>query len=115
MDVTCANCREPWDQYHMRHDAIFDTDLGHSLAKIASNEGTPLSNRNYREALERDGWKFAGNSVLAIARCPACPKDDEPQSEEVKTRVMQRAVLADLLGDDEDGLASMLEDLDGFE
>lgn len=117
MDVSCANCREPWDTHHMRHDAIFDTDLSHSLAKIASNEGTPISNSVYREALERDGWKFAG-SILAILRCPCCKSNEEHNGpsdpEAVKDREMKRSVLADLLGDDEDGLACELEDLEAL-
>ena len=27
MDVHCSSCGEPWDVYHLRHDAIFETDL----------------------------------------------------------------------------------------
>ena len=27
MDVHCSSCGEPWDVYHLRHEAIFETDL----------------------------------------------------------------------------------------
>jgi hypothetical protein len=116
MDVTCATCREPFDQYHMRHDAIWETDLPESVKRHVSNNGTTLNFPGVREALARDGWKF-GSSVLAILECPCCKANAEhngdPDSEDVANRKMQRSVLADLLGDDEDGLASMLEDLEG--
>ena len=27
MDVHCSTCGEPWDVYHLWHDAIFETGL----------------------------------------------------------------------------------------
>ena len=27
MDVHCSTCGEPWDVYHLRHDAIYETGL----------------------------------------------------------------------------------------
>ena len=33
MDVHCTTCGEPWDVYHLRHDAIYETDLSHAEAK----------------------------------------------------------------------------------
>ena len=33
MDVLCTTCGEPWDVYHLRHDAIHETDLDHAEAK----------------------------------------------------------------------------------
>jgi len=114
-DVTCANCREPWDTHHLRYDAIWDTDLRESLKRRVSNEGANIKDREQREALERDGWKFGG-SLLSILRCPACKSNEERNGpldpEVVKDREMRRSVLADILGDDEDGLQSELEDLD---
>ena len=40
MDVHCTTCGEPWDVYHLRHDAIFETDLDHAEAKAWS--GLPV-------------------------------------------------------------------------
>lgn len=117
MDVSCANCREPWDSYHMRHDAIYDTDLPHNLAKRASDKGTPLNEIGVRQALEKAGWKFGGSSVLAILNCPCCRRNAENSSEpdpDAEDRAMRRSVLAEVLGDDEDGLQSMLEDLEAL-
>jgi hypothetical protein len=32
MDVHCTTCGEPWDVYHLRHDAIYETDLSQAMA-----------------------------------------------------------------------------------
>jgi hypothetical protein len=86
MDVHCCNCGDPWDQYHLRHE----------LSGL-----TP-------EELAADGWQF-GRSRLVVLHCPCCPKDGRtlPDADERKQAAQQ---IAQLLGDDEDGLASTLED-----
>ena len=33
MDVHCSTCGEPWDTYHLWHDAVFETGLSHEEAK----------------------------------------------------------------------------------
>jgi hypothetical protein len=33
MDVHCSSCGEPWDVYHLRHEAIFETALDHTEAE----------------------------------------------------------------------------------
>ena len=117
-DVYCATCREPWDAYHMRHDAIWETDLPENIKKHVSEGGTTLNFPGVREALLKDGWKF-GSSILAILECPCCKgqteEGTEEESEAIKDRKMKRMVLADILGDDEDGLQSMLEDMEDLE
>lgn len=86
MDVHCCNCGEPWDQYFLRHELPDDVD---------SN-------------LAAEGWRF-GPSRLAVLHCPACSKDGLclPDAEERAEIVTE---LAQLLGDDEDGLAATIED-----
>jgi hypothetical protein len=86
MDVHCCNCGEPWDQYHLRHE----------LADMTPGE------------LTADGWRF-GTSRLVVLHCPCCPKDGValPDAEDRKQATQQ---IAELLGDDEDDLASALED-----
>ena len=86
MDVHCCNCGEPWDQYYLRHE------LGDATA----------------DELATEGWKF-GSSRLVVLHCPCCPKDGtgRPDAKE-RSRIVQD--LAQLMGDDEDGLASTLED-----
>lgn len=106
MDVRCSTCSEPWDTYHLWHDAIFETGLSHEEAEAwqALPRAEKLSSR-YRKEFEAVGWQF-GQSVINVIRCPACPKDAKPNPERLQTK----AALEQLLGDDEDGLAATFED-----
>ena len=106
MDVRCSTCREPWDTFHLWHEAIFETDL----PRIEKETWNSLSqseklNSSYREAFRRAGWEF-GKSVINITRCTVCEKGKTADSEIVETK----ALLEDLLGTDEDGLAAKFED-----
>ncbi len=60
MDVHCSACGEPWDVYHVRHDAIFETDLTHEEAEAWRGllPGLRLSVR-YREKFRDAGWESA--------------------------------------------------------
>jgi len=106
MDVHCSTCGEPWDVYHLWHDAIFETDL--PLEEAEAWRQLPRHqqlNERYREKFLAAGWEF-GNSVINVIRCPACPADAKPDPE----RAALKAALEELLGDDEDGLAATFED-----
>jgi hypothetical protein len=106
MDVHCTTCSEPWDVYHLRHDAIFETDLDHAEAK-AWRELSPqlrLSQR-YRERFKAAGYEF-GASVINVVCCPACPKDAKPDPD----KAALKAGIVEILGDDEDGIAATMED-----
>ena len=106
MDVHCTTCGEPWDVYHLRHDAIFETDLDHAEAK-AWRELSPqlrLAQR-YREKFRAVGYEF-GTSVMNVLRCPACPKEAKLEQD----KAALKAGIVEILGDDEDGIAATLED-----
>ena len=83
-DVRCLNCGEPWDAYELRHG---DT----------------------REALEDEGFVF-GKSVLLVKRCPCCPKETPLRDSIRRQKRMEAEIAEELLGDDEDGLQSLLEE-----
>jgi hypothetical protein len=106
MDVHCTTCGEPWDTYHLRHDAIHETDLSPQEAKAwsALPHDQRLS-RFFREKFARAGYEFAG-SLMMVMRCPACPKGAKPDPD----KAALKAGIAEILGDDEDGLAATLED-----
>ena len=106
MDVHCSTCGEPWDTYHLWHEAIFETDLSPEEAEAwrSLSQAAKLSDR-YREKFRAVGYEF-GRSVINVVRCPACPKDAKPNPDRVATK----AALETLLGDDEDGLAATFED-----
>lgn len=106
MDVHCSTCKEPWDVYHLRHEAIFETDLSYEEAEswLSLPPGLRMLPR-YREKLRAAGWEF-GTSVYDIMHCPCCPKGATPDPDAVAIK----ATLAEALGDDEDGLAAEIEE-----
>jgi len=106
MDVHCTTCGEPWDFCHLRHDAIFETDLTHAEAK-AWTEMSHASrlNQRYREKFSAVGYEF-GASIMNVIRCPACPKAARPDPD----KAALKAGIAEILGDDEDGIAATMED-----
>src|SRR4051812_2122713 len=106
MDVHCSTCSEPWDTYHLWHDAIWETGLPE--AEIRAWEKLPQSGKlapHWRTEFEAAGYAF-GRTVINVIRCPACPKDAQPSCE----NVLLKAEIEDLLGGDEDGLAATYED-----
>jgi hypothetical protein len=106
MDVHCSTCGEPWDTYHLRHDAIFETDLDHTEAEAWHSLPADMRlNARYRQKFEMAGYKF-GATVMNVIHCPCCPKDAHADPDRLRTK----AGLEDLFRDDEDGLASTFED-----
>ena len=107
MDVTCAKCYEPIEVHHLLNDEVHETSL--SEAEIEAWLNLDPSHRlqpKYREAFAALGWKFGG-SLMNILQCPYC-KDEDTQ---VAPHILEaRSALEDVLGDDVDGLAVMLED-----
>ena len=106
MDVHCSACGEPWDTYHLRHDAIFETDLSHEEAEAWRSLSAKLRlSPRYREKFKAAGWQF-GDSVFDVRRCPCCSEGakSDPEKSAIKSDIV------DALGDDEDGIAGTLED-----
>ena len=106
MDVQCTTCGEPWDVYHLRHDAIFETDLTHAEAKAWTELSQQLRlHSRYREKFKAAGYEFGG-SVMNVIRCPWCPKGAKPDAD----KAAMKACIEEILGDDEDGIATTFED-----
>ncbi len=106
MDVHCSTCGEPWDTYHLWHDAIWDTGLSES--EIREWEKLPQGEKlapKWRKEFEAARYAF-GRTVINVIRCPACPKDAQPDS----AKVQIKAEIETLLAGDEDGLAATYED-----
>src|SRR5260221_5314500 len=98
MDVHCSTCGEPWDTYHLWHDAIWETGLAE--AAIRAWEKLPQTEKlapKWREEFEAARYVF-GRTVVNVIRCPACPKDAKPDAE----KVLIKAEIEDLLGGDEE-------------
>src|SRR5437899_2549888 len=106
MDVHCSSCGEPWDVYHLRHDAIFETDLDPAEAEAwGSLSPSQRLSPHYREKFKATGYAF-GASILDVIHCPCCPKGARPDPD----KAALKAGLVEILGDDEDGIASAMED-----
>jgi hypothetical protein len=107
MDVHCSSCGEPWDVYHLRHDAIFETGLDAQEAE-AWRSLPPVERLScrYREKFKAAGYEF-GASILDVVHCPSCPKDAKPNPD----TVVMKAGIIEILGDDEDAIASTMEEL----
>ena len=106
MDITCGKCGEPFDTYHLLHDEIWETDLA---AEVIKGQWRSRLTPVFEAAFNRLGWRFVGHNLLAVAQCPACK--DEPETPESKARAEIRGAIAEVLGDDLDGLAVELEEL----
>jgi hypothetical protein len=106
MDIHCTTCGEPWDTYHLQHDAIYETGLDPEQAKAWGK--LPPQKRlsdHFRKEFAAAGYQF-GSSIMVLLRCPCCPKEAKPDPE----KAIIKAEIANLLGDDEDGLAATFED-----
>lgn len=136
MDVTCANCGETWDTYHLREDEVHETPAGEQWIEYkldcedhekdllrlspAMRKGckpVPVPDLErwkgkltpfWRAEFAKLGWKF-GSSVTVVLRCSAC-KGREPLSDAEERGLLRRAV-GELLQGDEDGIDAELEDL----
>jgi hypothetical protein len=106
MDVHCSTCNEPWNVYHLWHDAIFETAL--SVEEAQAWRSLPRDQKlaeRYRTEFRTVGWEF-GQTLINVIHCPGCPKEAKPDPDRVETK----AALEQLLGEDEDGLAATFED-----
>jgi hypothetical protein len=106
MDVHCSSCSEPWDVYHLRHDAIFETDLDPVEAESwRSLSASQRLSCRYREKFKAAGYDF-GASILDVRHCPCCPKGATPDPDDAALK----AGIVEILGDDEDAIAATMED-----
>lgn len=107
MDVKCLTCGEPWDVYHLWDEAIHDTGLSESEIEAWKElpRAEKLSER-FRQEFKAAGYEF-GMSLVDVRRCPCCPENQAADPEQAYVR----SEIAEMLGDDEDGLAATLEEL----
>jgi hypothetical protein len=106
MDVHCSSCNEAWDVYHLRHDIVYEIGLTEEKADawrtLSAKQRLAVG---YRERFKASGWEF-GASILDVRHCPACPSGAKPDIEKVAIK----DAVVEALGDDEDGIASTMED-----
>jgi hypothetical protein len=88
MDVYCQRCDEPWDTYYVNFD--MDEDSGPD---------------------EFDGDTKPSERFKRGDGCPAC-KWGKNAPKQKSIRGMAMGAMAELLGDDMDGMASMMDDFE---
>lgn len=106
MDVHCSTCGEPWDSWHILHDAIYDTALTrHDCAAWDRLDRKEQLSPRYRAVFRDAGYEF-GHTLMHILGCPACPRDAEASAE----RTAVKHAIEDMLGDDLDAIAATFND-----
>ena len=112
MEVKCVRCSELWSVDYLRHDLVMEL-AGSQEATLEEQQALMDYAVDYkltppvRAFLRRANWEF-GESILVVKHCDACRPDDTLD----EARFAVEEELAYLLGDDEDGLAAELEDLE---
>lgn len=111
MDILCPTCQEPWEQVHMREDEPYEWGMsGADEDRIIETGKFTAPTDPALIAAKAAGWEFGTLSVYSFTRCPCCPKDEDQQNEYQKARAaaarQNRAILCDILGEDEDAMIS---------
>lgn len=119
MDIDCLSCSKPWEDYHLRHDAVSDAlreaGVVDGIDRLAATFEERLSDtvtirgeeHTWEWVLEQDRWQFVAHQLYAVVRCPACPPDAYPYPPEWAAV----AETAALFANDLDGLAIALAEL----
>ena len=122
MDVHCLNCQEPWDTYHLRHDAIYDAIYDGGLwsdirdESLDGKDAQKMVQKRWpkqelteevRQGFRAVGWEF-GASILVVLHCPSCRANAKAVDDATRVKV---ETLGALLKGDTDGLAAELDDL----
>lgn len=96
MDVYCVKCGEPWDIDSLHEEAEVRQQMGHPQATFA---------------VVRDDFYSLGCVALQTAfGTLECEQQDSLGADGRLSESAAMGVLAGLLGDDIDGVASMMED-----
>lgn len=116
MDLYCANCGEPWD-----HDSLHE-EAGerYGVPFYLNDDDKRAMRRN--PAYDSDAYQVIFRQVSAEFRTAGCAtlksvgaKCSEPSTETDRTfgltRQQAAGAMYELLGDDMDGAAAMLEDM----
>ena len=115
MDIKCANCQEPWSVDHLLHDAVWETELPEDI-KQNWNPAKHLKMPEVKLAFEKAGYRYHGDNILALLRCPCCLEREQDDCRAAERSDMQELyeVAADIFGDDIDGFAAEIEDFEAM-
>ncbi len=86
MDRKCQHCREPWDVYHITHDAFGSwTELRVKLEAMGSDEIIEDEDGGFWKIFYANGLDDVAEGHFMIQQCPTClPRVGEQGLEECK-------------------------------
>lgn len=117
MDIYCPVCSEPWDMDTI-HDEIKDRITIGDLAPLPDHDDYNTASPKYQEyravydayytKVRNEFYAKGCNAMYAFSGGPNswCKPDTSPGM----TRGMAMSALASIMGDDLDGIASMMDD-----
>jgi len=125
MDMNCRKCREPWDWFHIRDEVLREQKLYEEIEKSGGyvkddNIGDPfrvhetnILSKTKKSILDMEAlatWQFSPGPY--ILQCPACIGEQVELTDKQKERSSIESAIADVLGDDIDGMMAEMEDFD---
>jgi len=110
MDIVCPSCGEPCYTDYLRRELWKEESIPRERIPAFLERGCRFDGPrdSAREAARLEGWAFAGDSLLTITHCPACPNHAGILRAQVQADRQRRRALATMLDEDEGGLAAML-------
>lgn len=115
MDMKCTKCLNPWNWWYIRDDVLKDEPLFQKMKKVGGYvRDYPTTGQETTETAAHDDtakWQFRPGPV--VAQCPNCIHKDVKLTEAQELQSMAQSALADILGDDIDGLMAEMEDFFG--
>lgn len=99
MDIYCPICEEPWDMYCINEEA----------EALAERDGIPYEQayRKVQHAFYKDGCNAF---PLAYGAQTYCKRSERVPEDGKLSKSMAMSALIDILGDDVDGIAAMMDD-----
>lgn len=99
MDIYCPICEEPWDMYCINEEA----------EALAERDGIPYE-QAYRK-VQHEFYKVGCNAFpMAYGAQGYCKPSDREPADGKLTKAQAMNALIDILGDDVDGIAAMMDD-----
>lgn len=116
MDIYCPTCGEPWEMDSLHEEAQDRYGIEYHLyepfdSSYQSKKMNPEWNADdYHKVYEQVRSEFQSQGCKALKSFGEMDYCKPPESESAKDRAMFAAAAYDILGDDLDGAAAMLDD-----
>lgn len=109
MDLYCPRCGEPWDIDSLHEEAELRIGGRDAYLRLRAAD-RPRAEEHYGRVFKEVSESFRREGCVALREFRATTEPCEPRSNGGETRAALASAAYDLLGDDIDGAAAMLED-----